>query len=235
MRPKIQIAVGFRCSVSHPHIGISKQIIIPREAVLSDQRGDFVCVVGADDRTERRGVALGQSQAGSAVITEGFERGRARGSGGYPVRSGSVYTDQPQGGSDKVRFGMRAPEMLRTSHIKLGDTAPLALVRLSSAKSVRREFRPFGDGLRRIARHASASVGNAATIHRGGTETKLAPEWLAVEAVWSELCSVVRDLRFRENTRFRPQPAPASGRRRCLSVQMTCGITPMPGPGQAAC
>lgn len=55
--------------------GISKQIIIPREAVLSDQRGDFVYVVDADNRTERRGVALGQPQAGSVVIMEGLKEG----------------------------------------------------------------------------------------------------------------------------------------------------------------
>jgi membrane fusion protein (multidrug efflux system) len=52
-----------------------EQITIPREAVLSDQRGDFVYVVGSDNRTERRGVTLGQSRAGSVVITNGLKEG----------------------------------------------------------------------------------------------------------------------------------------------------------------
>jgi membrane fusion protein (multidrug efflux system) len=50
-------------------------LTVPREAVLSDQQGDFVYVVGADKRVQRRGVQLGQSTPETAVITEGLQGG----------------------------------------------------------------------------------------------------------------------------------------------------------------
>jgi membrane fusion protein, multidrug efflux system len=50
-------------------------LTIPREAVLSDQRGDFVYVVGADNRAQRRGVRLGDSVAGMAVVSDGLQEG----------------------------------------------------------------------------------------------------------------------------------------------------------------
>lgn len=51
------------------------QLTIPREAVLSDQRGDFVYVVGAENKVERRAVKLGQSTPGMAVIADGLKEG----------------------------------------------------------------------------------------------------------------------------------------------------------------
>ena len=51
------------------------QLTIPREAVLSDQRGDFVYVVGAADKVERRAVQLGQSTPESAIILSGLKAG----------------------------------------------------------------------------------------------------------------------------------------------------------------
>jgi membrane fusion protein (multidrug efflux system) len=50
-------------------------LTIPREAVLSDQRGDFVYVVGADNRAQRRGVRLGDSVSGMAVVSDGLRDG----------------------------------------------------------------------------------------------------------------------------------------------------------------
>ncbi|WP_375293352.1 efflux RND transporter periplasmic adaptor subunit [Siccirubricoccus sp. G192] len=50
-------------------------LTIPREAVLSDQQGDFVYVVGADNRVQRRAVQLGQSTPESAVVTDGLREG----------------------------------------------------------------------------------------------------------------------------------------------------------------
>jgi membrane fusion protein (multidrug efflux system) len=50
-------------------------LTIPREAVLSDQQGDFVYVVGADNRVQRRAVQLGQSTPESAVVTDGLGEG----------------------------------------------------------------------------------------------------------------------------------------------------------------
>ena len=52
-----------------------EQLTLPREAVLSDQRGDFVYVVGAEDKVERRAVQLGQSTPETAVISGGLKEG----------------------------------------------------------------------------------------------------------------------------------------------------------------
>ncbi len=50
-------------------------LTVPRETVLSDQRGDFVYVVGADNKVQRRAVQLGQSTPGMAVVTAGLQDG----------------------------------------------------------------------------------------------------------------------------------------------------------------
>ena len=51
-------------------------VVIPREAVLSDQRGDFVYVVDAESKAERRSVRLSASTTPtSAVIAEGLQEG----------------------------------------------------------------------------------------------------------------------------------------------------------------
>ncbi len=52
-----------------------QQLTVPREALLSDQRGDFVYVVGAEDKVERRAVQLGQSTPETAVICDGLKEG----------------------------------------------------------------------------------------------------------------------------------------------------------------
>lgn len=49
----------------------AEQLTLPREAVMSDQRGDFVYVVGSGDKVERRAVRLGKSTAETAVIIDG--------------------------------------------------------------------------------------------------------------------------------------------------------------------
>jgi len=51
-------------------------IVIPRAAVLQDQGGNYVFVVGAENKAERRGVTLGRSNnAGEAVIERGLSGG----------------------------------------------------------------------------------------------------------------------------------------------------------------
>jgi membrane fusion protein (multidrug efflux system) len=52
-----------------------QQLVVPREAVLSDQRGEFVYVVGADNKAERRTVQLGVSVAADVVVEEGLKEG----------------------------------------------------------------------------------------------------------------------------------------------------------------
>jgi len=48
---------------------------IPRKAVLSDQQGDYVYVVGADNKAETRRIVLGQSTPMVAVIAKGLQEG----------------------------------------------------------------------------------------------------------------------------------------------------------------
>jgi membrane fusion protein, multidrug efflux system len=50
-------------------------IVIPRAAVLQDQGGNFVFVVGQDNKAERRNVTLGRSTATEAVIEKGVDAG----------------------------------------------------------------------------------------------------------------------------------------------------------------
>jgi membrane fusion protein (multidrug efflux system) len=70
-------------------------VAIPRAAVLSDQQGDYVFVVGPDNKAEQRRVQLGQStpvmgsvisglSPGEKVIVEGLQRVRP----GQPVAAG---------------------------------------------------------------------------------------------------------------------------------------------------
>ena len=72
-------------------------LAIPRSAVLTDQQGNYVFTLGADNKAEQRRIQLGQSTAtvasvmsgiklGEKVIVEGLQRVRA----GQPVNPGPV-------------------------------------------------------------------------------------------------------------------------------------------------
>lgn len=72
-------------------------LAIPRSAVLTDQQGNYVYTLGADNKAEQRRIQLGQSTAtiasvmsgiklGEKVIVEGLQRVRA----GQPVNPGPV-------------------------------------------------------------------------------------------------------------------------------------------------
>src|ERR1700761_6714572 len=50
-------------------------LAIPRAAVLSDQQGEYVYVVGADNKAEQHRIKLGQSTATIAAVTEGISLG----------------------------------------------------------------------------------------------------------------------------------------------------------------
>jgi membrane fusion protein (multidrug efflux system) len=50
-------------------------LAIPRAAVLSDQQGDYVYVVDAQNKAEVRRVQLSQSSPSTAVVTNGLEDG----------------------------------------------------------------------------------------------------------------------------------------------------------------
>jgi membrane fusion protein, multidrug efflux system len=70
-------------------------VAVPRAAVLSDQQGDYVFVVGPDNKAEQRRIQLGQStpvmgsvisglSPGEKVVVEGLQRVRP----GQPVSPG---------------------------------------------------------------------------------------------------------------------------------------------------
>jgi len=50
---------------------------IPRAAVLSDQQGNFVYVVGPQNKIEQRKIQLGQSTPASAIILSGLKEGES--------------------------------------------------------------------------------------------------------------------------------------------------------------
>jgi membrane fusion protein (multidrug efflux system) len=50
-------------------------LAIPRSAVLSDQQGEYVYVVGADNKAEQRRIKLGQSTSTIAAVTTGIAVG----------------------------------------------------------------------------------------------------------------------------------------------------------------
>jgi membrane fusion protein (multidrug efflux system) len=52
-------------------------LAIPRAAVLSDQQGSYVFVVGTDNKAERRPIVLGQSTAQTAIVASGLQEGEA--------------------------------------------------------------------------------------------------------------------------------------------------------------
>ena len=50
-------------------------LAIPRAAVLSDQQGSYVWVVGADNKAEQRRIQLGQSTPSTAIVMAGLKEG----------------------------------------------------------------------------------------------------------------------------------------------------------------
>src|SRR5438270_12901280 len=50
-------------------------LAIPRTAILSDQQGNYVWVVGSDNKAEQRRVQLGQSTPDTAVVASGLKEG----------------------------------------------------------------------------------------------------------------------------------------------------------------
>jgi membrane fusion protein, multidrug efflux system len=52
-------------------------LTIPRVAVLTDQAGDYVFAVGADNKAQQRRVQLGQSSPNTVVVTSGLAEGES--------------------------------------------------------------------------------------------------------------------------------------------------------------
>jgi membrane fusion protein (multidrug efflux system) len=71
-------------------------LAIPRAAVLSDQRGSYVYVVGADKKVEQRRVELGQSTPALAMVSSGLKAGEQVVADGIQrVRPGIVVNPAP--------------------------------------------------------------------------------------------------------------------------------------------
>jgi membrane fusion protein (multidrug efflux system) len=83
VRPRLQPgAPGDRVLLDGAFINVSVQGIepvkvtaIPRVAVLSDQQGNYVFVVGDDNKAQQRRITLGQSTPTLAVVTAGLQPG----------------------------------------------------------------------------------------------------------------------------------------------------------------
>ncbi|MBR1132088.1 efflux RND transporter periplasmic adaptor subunit [Bradyrhizobium iriomotense] len=71
-------------------------LAIPRSAVLSDQRGDYVLVVGTDNKAEQRRIQLGQSTSTIAAVINGLAAGdKVIAEGLQRVRAGQTVTPDP--------------------------------------------------------------------------------------------------------------------------------------------
>jgi len=71
-------------------------LAIPRAAVLSDQQGDYVYIVDAQNKAQQRRIQLGQSTPSTAVVTSGLEEGELVISEGLQrARPGEVVSPGP--------------------------------------------------------------------------------------------------------------------------------------------
>jgi membrane fusion protein, multidrug efflux system len=71
-------------------------LAIPRAAVLSDQQGDYVYVVDAQNKAQQRRIQLGQSTPSTAVVTSGLTEGELVISEGIQrARPGEVVSPGP--------------------------------------------------------------------------------------------------------------------------------------------
>ena len=73
-------------------------LAVPRAAVLSDQQGNYVYVIGADNKAEQRRITLGQSTPELAVVASGLKEGEMVVLDGIQrVRPGAPVTPGPAG------------------------------------------------------------------------------------------------------------------------------------------
>jgi membrane fusion protein (multidrug efflux system) len=88
-------------------------VVIPRAAVLQDQGGNFVFVVDAENKAQRRVVTLGRSIADQVVIEGGLEGGETViAEGVQRVRPGQPVQPGPAGGPP-LRGGPGAAQLPR--------------------------------------------------------------------------------------------------------------------------
>jgi membrane fusion protein, multidrug efflux system len=80
--PNPELASGLRELTDNEFVSVLLEgvepvevLAIPRSAVLSDQQGDYVFVLGADNKAEQRRIKLGQSTPTVASVTNGLSAG----------------------------------------------------------------------------------------------------------------------------------------------------------------
>jgi membrane fusion protein (multidrug efflux system) len=103
--PERQLIDGMFVNVFVEGVTPVQAVVIPRAAVLQDQQGNFVFVLGPENRAQRQSVTLGRSiadqvviegglQGGETVVTEGVQRVRP----GQPVQPGPAAPPAVRGG-----------------------------------------------------------------------------------------------------------------------------------------
>ena len=77
---------------------------VPRAAVLSDQQGSYVWVVGAENKAEQRRIQLGQSTPAAAVVLDGLREGETVVADGVQrVRANQPVNPAPAGQGPQVQ------------------------------------------------------------------------------------------------------------------------------------
>jgi membrane fusion protein (multidrug efflux system) len=98
---------------------------VPRAAVLSDQQGDYVYVVDAQNKAQIRRIQLGQSTPSTAVVTTGLQEGELVISEGLQrVRPGEVVSPGPASPPPTVSTGGQGSSSSPTAPPADGATAP---------------------------------------------------------------------------------------------------------------
>jgi multidrug efflux system membrane fusion protein len=86
----------------------AKALLVPEDAVGSDQSKRFVYVVGRDHHADYRAVTLGDSVDGNRIVTAGLHAGdRVIVDGLQKVQPGAVVNDYPPAGSQRSQYAER--------------------------------------------------------------------------------------------------------------------------------
>ena len=98
-------------------------LAIPRAAVLSDQQGDYVFTVGADNKAEQRRIQLGQSTPTVASVISGLAPGdKVIAEGLQRVRPGQTVSPGPA--SALIQSSMKAAASDARTQVESGLTSP---------------------------------------------------------------------------------------------------------------
>jgi membrane fusion protein (multidrug efflux system) len=98
-------------------------VAIPRAAVLSDQQGDYVFVVGPDNKAEQRRIQLGQSTPTLASVISGLAPGdKVIAEGLQRVRPGQTVSPGPA--SALIQSSMKAAASDARTQVESGMAGP---------------------------------------------------------------------------------------------------------------